>query len=88
MGNAFRAFGEFFLELIETIVIALSIFLVVYLLLVQPHQVNGQSMVPTFMNGDYLLTDKVSYRVGNPQRQDIIVFPCPRTSSLSRRNWL
>jgi len=73
----FSALGSFFLEVIETIVIALSIFLVVYLVLVQPHQVNGQSMVPTFLNGEYLLTDKVSYRIGKPGRDDIVVFHAP-----------
>lgn len=80
MGHALKAFGEFFLELIETIVIALSIFLVVYLLLVQPHQVNGESMVPTFQNGEYLLTDKISYRLGQPSRGDIIVFHAPENA--------
>ena len=81
MGNVLKAFGEFFLELIETVVIALSIFLVVYLLLVQPHQVNGESMVPTFKNGEYLLTDKISYRLGKPQRGDIIVFHAPEKAN-------
>lgn len=81
MGNAFKAFGEFFLELIETVVIALSIFLVVYLLLVQPHQVNGQSMVPTFLNGEYLLTDKISYRIGKPEQGDIVVFHAPESAN-------
>lgn len=80
MGNAIKAFGEFFLELIETVVIALSIFLLVYIVLVQPHQVNGQSMVPTFQNGEYLLTDKISYRLGKPERSDIIVFHAPESA--------
>lgn len=66
-----------FLDFIETVVIGLSLFLVVYLFLMQPHQVNGQSMVPTFQNGDYLLTDKVSYRLGEPVRGDVIIFHAP-----------
>lgn len=61
----------------ETVVISLSIFLVVYLFLLQPHQVNGQSMVPNFQSGDYVLTDKISYKIGNPKRGDIIVFHAP-----------
>ena len=43
----------------------------------QPHQVNGRSMYPTFNSGDYLLTNKISYRVGDPQRGDVIVFHAP-----------
>jgi signal peptidase I len=73
----FKRIGSWFLDLTETLVIGLSIFLVVYLFFMQPHQVNGQSMVPTLDNGDYILTDKVSYRVGDPERGDIVVFKAP-----------
>lgn len=72
-----RSLGSFFLDIIETVVIALSIFLVMYLFLVQPHEVNGQSMVPNFQSGEYLLTDKVSYKMGEPQRGDVVVFHAP-----------
>lgn len=36
--------------------------------------VNGDSMLPTLENGDHLLIDKWSYRVGKPQRFDVVVF--------------
>ncbi|HYD35585.1 MAG TPA: signal peptidase I [Vitreimonas sp.] len=76
-----RTIGEFFLDIIETIVIALSIFLVVYLFFMQPHEVNGQSMVPYFLSGEYVLTDKISYRLRDPQRGDIVVFHAPETAN-------
>lgn len=76
-----KRIGEWFLDAIETIVIALSIFLVVYLFAMQPHQVNGQSMVPTFQSGEYVLTDKVSYRFGTPQRGDVVVFHAPEAAN-------
>jgi signal peptidase I len=79
--NFFRSIGSFFLDIIETVVIALSIFLVVYLFLLQPHQVNGQSMVPNFQDGEYVLTDKISYRLGKPQRGDVIVFHAPTAAN-------
>jgi signal peptidase I len=75
--NIIRGIGEFFLDIIETLVIALSIFLVIYLFLVQPHQVNGQSMVPNFQSGEYVLTDKISYNFGDPQRGEVVVFHAP-----------
>jgi len=81
MPKLFKQLGEFFLDIIETLVIALSIFLVVYLFFMQPHQVNGQSMVPTFQNGEYLLTDKISYRLGEPERGDVIVFHAPENAN-------
>lgn len=72
-----RTVSHFFLDMIETMVIALSIFLVVYLFAVQPHQVNGQSMVPNFQSGEYLLSDKVSYRSRDPLRGEVVVFHAP-----------
>lgn len=64
-------------DLIEAAVIGVSIFLVVYLFLMQPHQVSGHSMDPNLNNSDYLLTDKISYRFNKPQRGDIVVFHAP-----------
>jgi len=79
--------GAFLLDTIQTIVLALSIFLIVYLFLLQPHIVNGQSMEPSFDNGEYLLTDKLSYRLNEPKRGDVIVFsapPSPRDDYIKR----
>lgn len=69
--------GGFFLDLIETLMIGLSIFAVVYLFLMQPHQVSGDSMFPNLEDKDYVLTDKISYRLGEPERGDIVVFHAP-----------
>lgn len=73
----FRAIGAFFLDIIETVVIALSIFLVLYLFIMQPHQVNGQSMDPTFHHAEYVMTDKLSYKFGSPDRGEVVVFEAP-----------
>jgi len=64
-------------DLIEVFVISASVFVVVYLFLMQPHQVKGNSMHPTFKNGEYLLTDKITYRRRLPQYGDVIVFKAP-----------
>ncbi len=80
MQQILKTIGGFFLDIFETLVIALSIFLIVYLFLMQPHQVNGQSMVPNFQHGDYVLTDKISYRLGEPKRGDVIVFHAPASA--------
>ncbi len=81
MENLFRSIGSFFLDVIETIVIALSIFLIIYLFVSSPHQVNGQSMVPNFQSGEYVLSDKVSYRFRNPVRGEVIVFHAPEAAN-------
>lgn len=69
---------NFFLDFMETIVVALSIFVVFYLFLAQPHEIKGSSMEPTFQNNEYVLTDKISYRFIDPNRGDVIVFKAPR----------
>lgn len=74
----FKKVGAFFLDVIETVVIALAIFVIAYLFLFQPHQVRGNSMYPNFHDKDYLLTDKISYRLGQPKRGDVIVFVAPK----------
>lgn len=66
-------------EMIQVVVFAVAIFLFVYLLLTQPHKINGASMEPNFFDSQYLLTDKVSYRIGKPERGDVIVFEAPPT---------
>lgn len=64
-------------ELVEVFVLSASVFIIVYLFLMQPHQVSGNSMVPTFHNQEYLLTDKITYRKGSPEYGDVIVFKSP-----------
>jgi signal peptidase I len=73
-----RKIGSFFLDIVEISVIALAIFVIIYLFLFQPHQVRGNSMYPNFYDGEYLLTDKVSYRLGQPKRGDVIIFKAPK----------
>lgn len=76
-----RIFGVFW-DFIEAAVFALAIFVVVYLFLFQPNQVKGHSMEPTFHDGEYILTDKVSFRMGLPQRGDIVVFASPKNADV------
>jgi signal peptidase I len=72
-----KRLGAFFLDILEVIVFAVAIFLFVYLLILQPHKIKGASMEPNFPNGEYLLTDKVTYRFREPRRGEIIVFEAP-----------
>ncbi len=64
-------------EFVEAFVISASVFVVVYLFLMQPHQVKGASMFPTFQDKEYLLTDKITYRRSEPSFGDVIVFKAP-----------
>ena len=73
----FAKLGAFFMDILEVIVLAVGIFLIVYLLILRPHKIKGQSMHPNFPDGEYLLTEKVSYYRHNPERGDVVVFKPP-----------
>lgn len=74
-----KRIASFFFDIIETIVLALAIFVVIYLFLFQPHQVKGASMEPNFYDGEYILTDKISYRLSSPKRGDVVIFKAPKS---------
>ncbi len=73
----FRRLGAFFLDIIQIIIFAVSIFLFVYLLILQPHKINGESMETNFHNNEYILTVKVTYDFNAPKRGDVVVFKAP-----------
>lgn len=79
MVSVLKKIGQFILDTIQAIVMALSVFIIVYLFLFQPHQVKGSSMYPSFTDGEFLLTNKISYRFNVPQRGDVIVFKAPKS---------
>lgn len=72
-----RKIWKTLLELAETLVIAGAIFVVIYAFLIRPFQVTGQSMHPTFTNGEYVFTNLLSQRFGPLNRGDVIVFKAP-----------
>lgn len=78
MKNILKKIGGFFLDIIEAVVLALAVFVIIWLFFAQAHQVKGSSMHPSLENGDYILTDKFSYRLRDPERGEIVVFHSPR----------
>lgn len=71
----------FIWELVKIALIALVIVLPIRYFLFQPFIVSGDSMVPNFHSGDYLIVDEISYRFSDPQRGDVIVFNYPKQPS-------
>ncbi len=70
-GFTARDFAEILLYV--GLVVLISILIVTFV--GQRTIVDGNSMNPTLQNGDNLIVDKLSYRFGDPQRFDIIIFP-------------
>jgi signal peptidase I len=67
-------------EWVETIVIALILALILRTFVVQPYEVHLSSMVPTLMEGDFILVSKLAYKLGTAQRGDVVVFIPPNGS--------
>lgn len=80
-GEPKTSLKEHFVDFFQTLVVFAAIATVIYLFIAQPHKVSGLSMFPNFHDGDYIITDKVSYRLGPPQRGDIVVFKNPLNES-------
>lgn len=75
--SLFRKIYSLLIDLIETLVIAGAIFVVIYAFLFRPFQVNGDSMYPNYHNGEYILTNLITLKIGKPTRGEVIVFQAP-----------
>ncbi len=73
---------EFVMDILETIVFVGSLFIVIYLFIMQPNQVRGASMEPTFYTGDYIFTSKITYKFREPNRGDVVVFHSPKNADI------
>lgn len=72
-----KRLGAFFLDIAEVVFFAIGIFFFVYLLIMRPHKISGESMMPNYPDAEYLLTEKVSYYRREPQRGNVVVFKPP-----------
>lgn len=66
-----------FREVVETLLFTLLIYLLIRTFLFENYRVVGTSMVPTLADGQFLVVNKLGYRLHAPQRGDIIVFRDP-----------
>jgi len=76
-------FKEIVKEVITFAIIAFCIVLPFRIYIAEPYLVDGRSMDPTFATGDYLIVDKLSYQIGTPKRNSVIVFKYPNDPSKS-----
>lgn len=72
-----RKVYSFLVDTIESILIAASIFLVIYIFFYRPFQVTGESMYPNFKDQEYVLTSLINLRFHDPVRGDVVVFQAP-----------
>ncbi len=68
-------------DLVKFIALALIIVIPIRTYIAQPFIVSGESMVPTFQDGQYLIVDEISYRMGHVNRGDVVIFKYPLDTS-------
>jgi signal peptidase I len=68
----------FIREIIETLLLTFFIFWLVNSV-VGRYRIDGNSMNPTLLNGEYLIISNFAYRLDDPDRGDIIVFRHPQS---------
>ncbi|MDR3582666.1 MAG: signal peptidase I [Candidatus Pacebacteria bacterium] len=76
-----RKFLAGVLEVFEIAVIAVGAVFIIRIFLVQPFLVSGTSMYPNFADGNYVLTDELTYRIRPPERGEVVVFHDPQDYS-------
>jgi len=64
-------------ELVQTLVLTLVIFLVIQNFVAQPFKVQQHSMEQTFQEGDYVLVDRLTPRWSPYARGQVVVFQAP-----------
>jgi signal peptidase I len=70
-------FLRFLVDIMETLVLSVVLFVSINMISARI-RVDGASMEPTLVSGEYVIVDRISYRLGSPHRGDIIVFHFPR----------
>jgi signal peptidase I len=68
-------------EFVKFLLITTAIVLPIRFYVAQPFVVSGESMFPTFKNGQYLIVDQISYNLGKPERGDVAIFKFPQDTS-------
>lgn len=64
-------------DIVQTFVIALTVYVLIYQFIAQPQRVVSISMEPNYYENDRLVVEKVSYRFREPARGDVVVFRFP-----------
>ncbi|MDO8579276.1 MAG: signal peptidase I [bacterium] len=73
--------GSFWKEIVYYIIFALLIVIPIRVWIAQPFIVNGSSMDSTFLDGEYLIVDELSYRFREPERGAVLIFKYPEDPS-------
>ena len=69
-------------DFLQGIVAFAAVLVMVYLFVMSPQEISGSSMEPNFHNGEYILTNKIIYKIADPERGDIVIFKSPKNKEI------
>ncbi|MFS0782326.1 signal peptidase I [Bacillus sp. 1P06AnD] len=72
-------------EWTKALLIAIALAAIIRFFLLAPIVVDGYSMMPTLHDKDRMIVNKISYKIGEPDRFDIIVFHAPEKKDYIKR---
>ncbi|OGG24583.1 signal peptidase I [Candidatus Gottesmanbacteria bacterium RIFCSPLOWO2_01_FULL_43_11b] len=64
-------------DFLQSIVVVMAIMVMIYLFVMSPQEIKGASMEPSFINGEYILTNKILYKIKDPKRGEVVIFKSP-----------
>lgn len=79
--SGFETAKYFVFDFLKVFLIAVAIIIPIRWFLFQPFVVTGDSMLPTFQDGNYLIVDEFSYHLRDPGRGEVVVLRFPRDPS-------
>src|SRR3989338_6829175 len=65
------------LDVLLNVVIIVAVVAIVRTFVVSPFEVEGNSMVPSLEDNEYIIINKIGYIVGEPERGEVVVFRPP-----------
>lgn len=68
-----------------TLFVAVAVAAFILIFVGERTNVNGESMQSTLFDGDQVIMDKFTYRLRNPKRYEIVVFPGPNGKDYVKR---
>jgi len=64
-------------DVLLNVVIIVAVVAVIRTFVVSPFEMEGNSMIPTLEDNEYIIINKIGYIVGEPKRGDVVVFRPP-----------
>ena len=77
--------GLFAADILYNAVIIIILVILIRTYLISPFRVVGSSMADTLQSNEFILIDKLSYRLGEPERGDPVVFKPPITNKYPQK---